>query len=160
MLWLWKVISKIWPQVKVMTPSKYVMLHINSFVSSSWTHLWCFHRSSWPLSKVIAEKLLVTIHDLKWPRRHDEGSLVAIFRLRVSSLPIPRCLRAFRMVFVQKRRPSFFSHWLKMERSPNWHDLRSTISKFRDKHFIDTVTDINRWKLIAEEGWKMIAHSV
>ena len=28
-------------------------------------HLWCFHRPSWSLSKVIAEKLLVTFHDLK-----------------------------------------------------------------------------------------------
>ena len=33
-----------------------------------------------------------------------------------------------------------------MERSQNWPDLRSPISKFRDKHFIDIITDINRWK--------------
>ena len=46
------------------------MLHISRSVSSAWTHLWCcFHRSSLSLSKVIAEKLLVTFHDLEWPRR-------------------------------------------------------------------------------------------
>ena len=45
--------------------------------------------------KVIAEKLLVAFLDLKWPWRHGEGSLVAIFRLRVSSSPVNRCLRVF-----------------------------------------------------------------
>ena len=51
------------------------------------------------------------------------------------------------MVSVQKRRLSFFSHWLKMERSQNWPDLGSPISKFRDINFIiDTVNRINRWK--------------
>ena len=59
---------------------------------SSWTQLWCLHCSSWYLSKVIAEKLLVTFHDLKWSWRHDEGSLVSIFRIRVWSLPVTRCL--------------------------------------------------------------------
>ena len=34
--------------------------------------------------------------------------------------------------------------WLIMERLLNWPDLRSPISKLRDIHFIDTVTDINR----------------
>ena len=63
--------------------------------------------SSWSLSKVIAEKLLVTFHDLKWPRRHDERSQIAIFRFRLSSQPITLCLRVFRMAFVQKRRLSF-----------------------------------------------------
>ena len=54
----------------------------------------------------------VTWNDLKiW--RHGEGSLVAIFRLRVSSLPVTRCSRAFRMSFFQKRRLSFFAfHFL------------------------------------------------
>ena len=53
------------------------------------------------------------------------------------------------IVFVQKRRLSFFSHWLiywLIERSQNWPDLRSPISKFRDTSFIDTGTNINRWK--------------
>ena len=129
-----------------MTWSEKVMLHINRCVWSAWTHLWCFHCFSWPLSKVILEKLLVTFHDLKWPWRHDEGSPVTIFRLRVSILPVTRCWRVFWMVFVQTRSLSFFSHWLIMERSQNWPDLRSPISKFRDIRFIDTGTDINRWK--------------
>ena len=73
----------------------------------------------------------------------DEGPSVAIFRLRVSILPLTRCLREFWMVFVQKKRLSFFSHLLIMERSQNWPDLRSPISKFRDTRFIDTGTDIN-----------------
>ena len=60
--------------------------------------------------------VVVTFHDLKWPWRHEEGSLVVIFRLRVSSLPLTRCLRVFWMVFLQKSRLSFFSHWLIMER--------------------------------------------
>ena len=47
-----------------------------------------------------------------------------------------RCLRVFRMIFVQKRRLSIFSRWLIMERSKNWPCLRSPISKLRDNHFI------------------------
>ena len=88
----------------------------------------------------------MTFHDLKWPWRLDEGSPVTIFRLRKSILPVTRCFRVFWMVFVQNRRLSFFSHWLIMERSQNWPDLRSPISKFRDIYFIDTGTDINCWK--------------
>ena len=99
-----------------MTWSKKGMLHFSRSLSLAWAYLWYFHRFSWPLSKVIAEKLLVTFHDMKWPWRHDEGSLVAIFRLKVSSLPVTRCLRVFLMVFLQKRRLSFFSHWLIVER--------------------------------------------
>ena len=127
-----------------MTWSEKIMLHITRSVWSSWTHICCFHCSSWSLSKVIAEKPLVTFHDLKWPWRHTEGSLIAMFRLRVSWIPVTRCLRVFRMVFFQKRRLSFCSHWhwLRIERSKN-SDLVSWIPKFRDKHFIDTGTDIN-----------------
>ena len=78
-------------------------------VSSAWTRLWCFHRSSLSLSKVIAENSF----DLSWPDwpgRHDEVSLVAIFRFRVAVLPVTRCLRVFWMIFVPKRRLSIFSH--------------------------------------------------
>ena len=121
------------------------MLHISRSVSSGWTQLWCFHCSNLSLSKVIVKKLLVTFHYLKWPWRHKEGSLVAIFRCRVTSLPVARCLRVFRMVFVQKRRLSFFSHW--MERSQNWPDLGSPRQKFRYMYFIDTVPYTNRWKI-------------
>ena len=110
------------------------------------TNLWCCHRSSLSISKVMAEKLLLTFLDPKWPRRHEEESLVAIFRLRVSNILVTRCLRMFRMVFVQSSRLTIFSDWHIMERSQNWLDLRSPISKFRDKYFIDTVTDINLWK--------------
>ena len=46
----------------------------------------------------------------------------------------------------KKRLISIFSHWLIMERSQTLPDLRSLISKFRDKHFEHTVTLINRWK--------------
>ena len=98
-----------------------VMLHISRSVSSVWTHACCFYRSSRSLSKVIAENLLVTFRDLKWPWRHDEGSPVTIFRLRVSSLKV------FWMIFVQNRFLSFFSHWLIMEMSQNW-PARSWIS--------------------------------
>ena len=49
-----------------------------------------FYCSSWYLSKVIAEILLATFHDLKWPWQQGEGSLVAIFlinaKLKVVSL--------------------------------------------------------------------------
>ena len=48
----------------VMTWSGKVMLHINRSVSSSSTHLRCFHRFSLFLSKIIAEK---TAGDLSWP---------------------------------------------------------------------------------------------
>ena len=106
--WPWKVMLKIWPQVKVMTWPEKIMLHISRSVSSAWTHLLCFHRSSLSLSKVILEKLLVTFHGLKWPWWHAEGSSIAIVRLRVSILPLTRCLSVFWMVFVQKRRLLIF----------------------------------------------------
>ena len=75
-------------------PKVKVILYISQSVSSAWTHLlvWCLHCSSLSLSKVIAEKLLVTFPDRKWPRRHEEGWLVTIFRFRVSSLPVTRRL--------------------------------------------------------------------
>ena len=66
------------------------MLHISQFVSSAWTHTWCFHCSSLSLSKGIAEKLLVTFHDLKWPRWHGEGSLVLTRAPTGGGYPSPR----------------------------------------------------------------------
>ena len=59
--------------------------------------------------KVIAEKLLVTFHDLTRPRGHEEGSLVAIFRFRAPSLPETRCLSILNG-FVQNMRLSIFPH--------------------------------------------------
>ena len=131
-IWPWKVMLKIWPQVKVMTWSEKVMLHINQFVSSAWTHLLCFHRSSWSLSKVIPEKLLWS--SMTW---NDLGDMVqGAFGHNIPTQGVnSTCnlmFESFWMVFVQKRRLSFFSRWLIMERSQNWPDLRSPISKFRD----------------------------
>ena len=57
--------------------------------------------------------------------------------------------------FRAKRRISFFSHCLRMERSQNWPDLRSPISKFRDMRFIDTGTDINRWKFQGDRSFSV-----
>ena len=88
----------------------------------------------------------MTFHGLKWPWGHEEGSLVAIFRFRMSIIPETRRLRMFRMAFIQNKRFSISSHWLIMKRSQNWPDLTSPISKFGDIHFIDTITSINRWK--------------
>ena len=137
-----------------MTWSEKFTLHISRFVSSAWTQLWCLHCSILYLSKVIAEKLLVTFHDLTWPCQNDKWPLIAIFLL---SLPVSRCLRVFRIALVQKRRLSLFSLWIitscLMKRSQNWSDLRSPISKFRDKTFIDTVTDINFWKLQGDRSF-------
>ena len=136
---------KIWPTVKVTTCSEKVMLHISRSVWSAWTHILRFDRSSLTL----ASHCRKTAGDLSWPEMtlwHEEGSLVAIFRFRVSTLPINRCLRVFQMVFVQKRSISIFSHWLIMEKSQNWPDLGSPISKFRDTLFKDNVVDINRGK--------------
>ena len=128
-----------------MTWSVEIMLHISRSVSSAWTHLWWFHRSSLSI-KSYCRKTAEYLYDLKWPWRHEKGSLVAIFWFRMSSVPVIRCLKVFRMVFVPKRRISILFHWLIMERSQNWPDLESPISKFRDMHFMDTVTYINRWK--------------
>ena len=77
-------------------------MHISQSVTSVWAHQWCFHRCSLSLSKDIGGKLLVTYHDLKWPRRHEEGSLVAIFWFRVSILTVNGCLKGFQMIYVQK----------------------------------------------------------
>ena len=110
--------------------------------------------------KSYPKKLLVTFNDLKWPWRHDEGSPVTIFRLRMSILPVTRCLRVFWMSFVQKRRLSYFSHGLIMERSKNWPDLRSPISKFRDLRFIDTGTFINRWKFQGDRSFGVAMRNI
>ena len=99
--------------------------------------IWCFYRSSLSLSKVIAEKLLVTFHDLKWSRWHEgRGSLVAIFRFRVSSLPVTRCVSVSNG-FRPKEAPFNFPYLLIMERSQNWPGRGSPISTFRDIYFID-----------------------
>ena len=154
---------KIWPtqwgswsdQKKI----RYVAYQTSRSVSSAWTHLWFFHCSSLSLSK----SFLKTAGDLSWPEvtlGDEDGSLAAIIQFRVSNLPVTRCLIVFRMVFVQKRRLSIFSNWLLMERLQNGPDLGSPISKFRDKHFIDTVTDINRWKLSGAAAFEISAKNL
>ena len=124
---------------------------------SDWLRLWCFHRSSLSQSKVIAEKLLVTFHDLKWPWRHQEGSLVAIFRFMVSIISVTRCLWVFGIVFVQKRRLSILSHCLIMERSQIWRLTWPWITDIKIPRytFIDVVTilitvskNVLRWLVI------------
>ena len=93
---------------------------------------------AWLYPKVIAEKLLVTFHDLKWLRGHEEGQRVAIFRFRVLSLPvgcnkIVECLDLKR--FRLKEASFNFLPWHMMDRSQNWPNLRSPKWKFRDIHF-------------------------
>ena len=106
-------LTKVKVKIKVITWSKKVMLHISWSVLSSWTHLRCFYRSSLFLSNYYCRKTVrMTFHDLKWSLGHKERSLVSIFRFRVSILPVTWCWRVFRVVFVQKRRLSIFSHWL------------------------------------------------
>ena len=75
-------------------------------------------------------------HSLKWHWRLEKGSLVEIFRFRMSSLHVTRCLSVFQKVFVQKMCLSTFSHWLIIDRSQIWPDIRSHTFKFRDKYFI------------------------
>ena len=94
----------------------------------------------------------MTFHDLKWPWRHDEGSPVTIFRLRMSILPVTRCLRVLWMVFVQKR-PFIFLPLTYNGEVAKLTDLRSPISKFRDIRFIDTGTNINGWKLQGDRSF-------
>ena len=102
----------------------------------------------------------MTSHDLKWPWGYGEGSLVAISRLRVSSLPVNRYLRVFRMVFFKKRHLSLFSHWLIIERSQNWPDLGSLISKLRDTHFIGAGIDINFSKFQGDRAFGVARTSI
>ena len=96
--------------VKVMTwPEKSMCILGDAYCQPQHTNLTCFHRFSMSTPKVTAEKLLVTFHDLRWPQRHKEGSPIAIYRFRVSSLPETRCLRVLGIVSIQNRRLSFFS---------------------------------------------------
>ena len=88
---------KIWPKVKVMTLSERGILHTSRPVSPAWSHRWCLYRSNLSLSKAIAEKLLVTFHDLKWPRQHEEGnwSQYPIQVVKSTYSPIFECFEWF-----------------------------------------------------------------
>ena len=70
----------------------------------------------------------------------------------VSKPLVIQCLGVFIMSFVQKRRISIFSHWLIMGRSQNWPDLRSSISKFWDIHFVHAIALSNRWKFQSDRS--------
>ena len=72
---------------------------------------------------------------------NEEGSLVAIFRYMVSSLPVTRCKRVFRMVFVQ-----MFSHYTYNGEFTKLTGPYVTGMKIPRWHFIDAVTHSNRWK--------------
>ena len=142
--------------------SEKVMLRISRSLWSSWIHLWCFHCSNCSLSKVIAEKMLVTFQDLKWPWPHGERSLVVIFRLRASSLPVTRCLRVFRMAFFQKRHLSFSSIDSNGEVTKlTWPWVTDPwVTQFREIHFMDTGTDINRWKFQGDRAFGVAMTSI
>ena len=157
---------KIWPQVKVMTwPERSSCISVDPhrrpkhiygvFIALAGLYQKIFPKNCWWPS--------MTWNDLgDMTRGHrtqysDSGCKVYIqwwwwdgravtfasVDQRLSPLHPTRCLRVFSMVFVQKRRLSFFSHWLIMERSQNWPDIRSPISIFLDIHFIDTLACSN-----------------
>ena len=96
---------------------------------------------------LMPKKLLVTFHDLRWPQRHEEGSLAASFRFRVSSLPCYPMLESVKNGIRPKEVPFIFLSLTCNGKVANWLDLRSHISKFQDKHFMDTVSRINLWTL-------------
>ena len=47
-----------------------------------------------------------------------------------------------------------------MERLQNWLDLGSPIAKYRDIHFIDTVTEINRGKVQGDQSFGVAMTSI
>ena len=66
-MWPEKVKFKVWPQVKVTTWLKYIMMHNSRFVSIRQTHQTCFEACISSQSKVIARTLLVTYDDVTRP---------------------------------------------------------------------------------------------
>ena len=129
------------------------MLHISWSVSSIWKHLWCFHRSSWSLSKVIVEKQLVTFDGLKWPCRHDEGwSQYSDSGCQVY-IHATRCMRVFFMVwYIVKRsceehyRNSSFMKiiWIFLEKKKKqWRAEIILRVKFRPQEFVKST---NQWE--------------
>ena len=65
--WPRKVKLKLWPQVKVMTWPKHIMMHIIRFVSKRQARQTCFEACILSETKVIAWKLLVTYDDVTQP---------------------------------------------------------------------------------------------
>ena len=139
----------IWHSVFNMTWSGKVMFDISRSTSSTWTHLRRFRRSGLYLSKISAEKLMVTFHDLRWPRGHEEvpeGHWLQFSGSGCQAYLYLYVWECFEWPVVQKKRLLILSHWFIMGRLQNWHDLKSHISKFRDIHFIDIVTCIKLGK--------------
>ena len=117
-----------WSKVKVMVWLERVMLHSTSsqYVLSTWSHLMCFYRSSMPLSKVVAKKLLGTFHNLRWPRGE-------IKRGHGCRFPI-QCAK--------------FTCYLLHNECSDWRSSKTVALQFSHicTHFIHTVTCINRCK--------------
>ena len=97
-----------------------------------------FHRLAYPYQKLLPK----SAGGLSWPEmafwnmRRSHWSQVSGSGVKFTSNPMFEC--ASIMVFVQKRRFSIFSHGLLIiERSQNWPNLRTPISKFQDIYFID-----------------------
>ena len=140
---------------------KKVMLHISRSVSSFWTHLWCFHRSSWSMKSYCRK----TAGDLSWP----EMTLATWRGVTSHNLPTQGVNSTYNTMFESvsigfrpKETPFIFFHGLIItERSQNSPDHGSPISKFRDIHFVDTITDINRWKIsIADRSFGVALTSI
>ena len=110
------------------------MLHIRRSVSSAWTQLWCFHCFSWSLSKFIDEKLLVTFHDLEGAT----GRNIPTQGVKSTCNPM---FESISIGFRPKQTP-----FICVPFTYNGEYLGALISKFRDTHFIDIITKINRWK--------------
>ena len=120
-----------WSRVKVMVWLERVMLHSSQYVLPTWTHIMCFYRSSMPLSKVIAKKLLGTFHNLRWPRGD-------IKRGHGCRFPI-QCVK--------------FTCYLLHNVCSEWRSSKTVALQFSHiyllvgyMHFMHTVTCINRCK--------------
>ena len=111
------------------------------------------------LSKVIAEKLPVTLHDLKdiGVIRRDHWSQFSDSWYQFQLYPI---FETVKNGFRPKYAFFIFSHCLIMKGSQNWPDLKSPISNFWNLHFMDTVTriaEISRQSFI-QCGYDAVKH--
>ena len=147
-IWPGKVKLKIWPQVRVMTWPKHIMLHIIRFLSIRQTHQTSFEACILSQSKVIVRKLLVTYGDVT--RR---PMLVAeVIGAPVRLVSITFCVWLLRMVLTQTKMKWNLSHGLIIGRSQNWPDIRSNMYKIQDIHFVDHVTLNNLCKFYSDRS--------
>ena len=109
--------------------------------------------------------MLVTFpwHHMAWRCRHEDGSLVAIFRFRVSSLPVQDA-GVFRVQCFVTASVSSVCSFCPKEVPFNFLLLNGEIEKltwawvidvfkFREKHFIDAVTDISYRKFKGDQSF-------